>query len=295
VAGLEAGPSAEAGCEAEKEHGSGVGGLAVPGDQDALPVVALDDGGQCRADTGEVRALALAGVGGDHQLRAHVMGSMSHLANHLGQPYQAITLARQGQEQLRAGAPNPHLEARMLALEARGHAALPGADSSACARLLLRAERILEADAPPTEEISPWVNGFDAGSLASEAARCMRHLGDLGQARLQAERVITLRPGHRTRSRAFGQLALVTVLIAQGEIDHACAIATDTLVATHTLGSYLVIDQLIQVQQRLQPYQGSPAVAEFLDCLQDAVRNRLPFYQLLAADQQDHHGGREGM
>jgi hypothetical protein len=41
--------------------------------------------------------------------------------------------------------------------------------------------------------------------------------------------------------------------------------------------------------------RGSPAVAEFLDCLQNAVHDRLPFYQLLARDQQDHHGGQEGM
>jgi hypothetical protein len=258
--------------------------------------MAHDSGRDATAQRHFGRALALVRIGGDHQLSAHVMGSMSHLASHLGQPDQAIALARQGQKALRAGAPNPQLEARMLALEARGHAAaLPSADSSACARLLLRAERVLEEDGPPIEEISPWVNGFDAGSLASEAARCMRHLGDLGQARVQAERVITLRPSHRTRSRAFGQLALVTVLIAQGEIDHACAIAAGTLGATHSLGSYLVIDQLIQVQQRLQPYRGSPAVAEFLDCLQNAVRDRLPFYQLLARGQQDHHGGQEGM
>jgi hypothetical protein len=56
-----------------------------------------------------------------------------------------------------------------------------------------------------------WVSQFDEGSLASETTRCLRQLGDLEQGRQQAERIISLRPSHRTRSRAFGQLALSPV------------------------------------------------------------------------------------
>jgi hypothetical protein len=123
----------------------------------------------------------------------------------------------------------------------------------------------------------------------------MRQLGDLSQARHHAEQIIVLRPGHRTRSRAFGQLALASILIAQGEVDHACRIAADALSATHSLGSYLVITQLMQLQRQLQPYRASPAVAEFLNCLQDTVRDRLPFYQLLAKDHHDQRGGSEGL
>jgi hypothetical protein len=63
------------------------------------------------------RALALVQVGGDQQLTAHILGSMSHLASHLGAPDEAVTLARRGQAALHAGPANPALEARMLALE----------------------------------------------------------------------------------------------------------------------------------------------------------------------------------
>jgi hypothetical protein len=121
----------------------------------------------------------------------------------------------------------------------------------------------------------------------------MRQVGDLDQARQQAERIIVLRPGHRARRRAFGQLALASILIAQGRPDHACGIAAEVLTATQSLGSYLVIAQLPQLQQQLQPYRETPAVAEYLDCLQDTVRDRLPFYQLIATDHHDQHGGRE--
>jgi hypothetical protein len=68
------------------------------------------------------RSLALVLVGADRQLSAHVLGSMSHLASHLNQPDEAIELARQGQAMLQSGGANPDLEARLLALEARGFA-----------------------------------------------------------------------------------------------------------------------------------------------------------------------------
>jgi hypothetical protein len=129
------------------------------------------------------------------------------------------------------------------------------------------------------------VSHFDEGSLASETTRCLRQLGDLEQARRQAERIISLRPSHRTRSRAFGQLALASVLIAQHQPDQACGIAADVLNATQSLGSYLVIRQLIQLRGQLEPYTSSAVVADFLDCLQEAVRDRLAFYQLTAEDQ----------
>jgi 8-oxo-dGTP diphosphatase len=127
-----------------------------------------------------------------------------------GAPDEAVALARRGQAALHAGAVNPALEARMLALEARGVA---GKDPAECTRLLLRAERALEGTL--SVSVSTSMSHFDEGSLASETTRCLRQLGDLEQARQQAERIISLRPSHRTRSRAFGQLALASVLIAQ--------------------------------------------------------------------------------
>ena len=192
------------------------------------------------------------------------------------------------QAALHAGPANPGLEARMLALEARGVAGKDPADPAECARLLLRAERALEDT--PTASVSTWVSHFDEGSLASETTRCLRQLGDLEQARQQAERIISLRPSHRTRSRAFGQLALAGVLIAQHEPDQACDIASDVVNTTQSLGSYLVISQLIQLQRQLEPYSGNAVVAEFLDCLHDAVRDRLAFCQLTAEGQRPRAG-----
>lgn len=111
----------------------------------------------------------------------------------------------------------------------------------------------------------------------------------------QAERIISLRPSHRARSRAFGQLALASVLIAQDEPDEACAIALQVLHATQSLGSYLVISQLLQLRQQLRPYSGDTPVAEFLDSLQGEVRDRLAFYQLTAEDHDHLHSSAEAL
>jgi hypothetical protein len=122
----------------------------------------------------------------------------------------------------------------------------------------------------------------------------MRQLGDLDEARRQAERIVTLRPSHRTRSRAFGQLALVAVLVAQGKPDEACDIASEVLEATQALGSFLVINQLLDLQRQLQPYRSSAAVDSFLDRLEQTIHERLGLYQWLARDRRSQRSHWEG-
>jgi tetratricopeptide (TPR) repeat protein len=230
------------------------------------------------------RSLDLVKVGGDRQLGVHILASLSHLAQHLGRPTDAIQFARRGRETLSRGPRQPELEARLLAMQARGFAALRRPDD--CTQLLLQAEQTLAV--PPAAEPSPWVSRFDEGSLAAEAARCLRQLGDLAEAQRQAERIIELRPGDRTRSRAFGQLILVTTLIAQGKPDQACTVAHEVLDATQQLGSYLVIQQLLDLKQLLQPHRTNRVVADFLGCLDEALRERLWLYQWLTNDGHGH-------
>lgn len=228
------------------------------------------------------RSHQLATIGNDRQLNAHILASLSHLAHHIGRTDDAIQYAQRGRDVLVGGPRLPELEARLLAMHARGLAALQRSKESA--QLLLQAEQMLTMS--PAEEPSPWVSRFDEGSLASEAARCLRQLGDLAQAQQQAERIIALRHGDRTRSRAFGQLLLVTVLIAQGKADEACAVAQAVLDATQQLGSYLVISQLLDLKQLLESHRAvNKTVAAFLPCLEEALRERLWLYQWLTKDQ----------
>jgi ATP/maltotriose-dependent transcriptional regulator MalT len=167
-------------------------------------------------------------------------------------------------------------------MQAKGMATLR--QTKECTQLLMDAERELSKPGD-TQELSPWVSHFDEGSFANEAARCMRALGHFGEAQRQAHRVLELRPPDRTRSRALGQLVLVTVLVAQGDADHACALAQDVLDSTQSLGSYVVLQQLSDLKELFAPHQTNKTVADFLACLDQVLRERLWLYQWLSKDE----------
>lgn len=244
--------------------------------------MAHDAGRDPAAQQHFARSLDLASAASDRQLKAHILASMSHLAIHESKPEQAIRFAQQGQDALGSAIPNPELAARLLTMEARGLAALPQPEPAMCGKALLRAEQML--DHLPAEQPSVWISRFDEGSLASEVARCLRQLGQFGAAARQAERIVELRPGTRARSRAFGQLLLASVLISQGEPEQACALALEVLDTTHSLSSYLVIQQLRDLGRLLEPYQANHTVAGFLTLLRGALRQRSWFYSWLSTD-----------
>lgn len=161
----------------------------------------------------------------------------------------------------------------LLAMEARGLAALPQAEPAGCGKALLRAEQALDENQP--EPPSPWISRFDEGSLASKAARCLRRLGQYEAAARQAQRIIEVRPSSHARSRAFGQLLLANVLVAQGEPEAACIAGQQALDATQSLSSYLVAQQLRELAKLLKPYQASQVVAAYLMAVHHALRERL--------------------
>lgn len=100
------------------------------------------------------------------------------------------------------------------------------------------------------------------GSLPSLQA--FETLGDLPDARRHAELVITLRDGNHVRSRAFGQLRLASILLAQGEIDHACTITVDALQQSDGVSSRRVSELVRSLHTSLTPHaavsEAQPAV-----------------------------------
>lgn len=242
--------------------------------------MAHDAGRSPLADRHFARAFDFSQAGTDPLLSAHVLASRSHLAHHTDLPVDAVHFARRGHEVLRGAPPNPGLRARLLAMEARGHAALN--DARTCGKYLAQAETVL--DEPRSDVSSPWISGFDEGSLASEAARCMKQLGRHASASRHAEQVIALRSADsHTRSRAFGQLMLATVLTEWSRPDEACAVAREALTATSSLSSYLVIEQLQQLRQLLRPYRANVVVKEFLAELTGELATRSTIHQWLGA------------
>jgi tetratricopeptide (TPR) repeat protein len=206
------------------------------------------------------RALDLSRIGGDRQLTAHVLASRGHLAHYMNEPMSAVRAARRGLEILTGGPLNPELESYLYAVQARVFAGLH--DPQEAVRCLLQAEKVLQD--PRGEPRSPWISTFDEASLASETARCMRQLGQLGEAKRQAQRVIELRHVTHSRARAFGLLITASILVANGSPDEASAVGTMVLTETGQLGSAIVARQLTELREQLQPYRANVMVAEFL-------------------------------
>jgi len=121
-----------------------------------------------------------------------------------------------------------------------------------CARALNKAEGALDGASEDAQ--SPWVSPFDHGSLAAEACQALETLGDLAAARRQAELVVTLRDGNRVRSRAFGQLRLAGILLAQGQIDHACTVTVDALQHSDGVSSRRVAQLVRSLHVSLAPH-----------------------------------------
>lgn len=221
------------------------------------------------------RSLDLATIGGDRHLQAHIHASMSHLFVHTNEPIKAISVARRGRKVLANSAPNPMLNAHLLAMEARSLAALRKPQE--CVETLHEAEELLANGICDTS--SPWVSRFDEASLASEKARCMRQIGVLQEAEEQARKAVSLRSSTHIRSQAFGRLILAKVLIAQDRKKEACTVVQEVLNATESLSSYLVVEQLREVRDLLMPYHSDREVTEFLRYLSAVLRERLVLYR----------------
>ncbi|MCG5215279.1 hypothetical protein [Streptosporangium sp. KLBMP 9127] len=245
--------------------------------------MAHDAGQDTTADQHFSQALDLVTVGGDRQLEAHILGSMSHLALHRGCAGDAVRLARRGTDMLtRSRTSAPTMQARLLTMAARSRASL--GDPAACTRLLDRAERALNH--PQEDEPSPWIGPFDEGSLALDTARSMLTLGQLDEARRQSDRAIALRSPDRARSRAFGQLVLAKVMLAEGCVGEACRLVTGVAEDTRSLSSLVVARELAEIGRRLKAYRGEEIVTACLILLHQAVTERYRLYQWGASDRE---------
>lgn len=232
--------------------------------------MAHDAGDDGRAHQHFERALRFASATNDVELAAHVHASMSHLVQQLDRPRDGLRLAQAGRTILRRRAHHPALSARLFAMEARALATLRR--RADCGRALVTAERALDRVHP--DEPSPWVSPFDHASLAAEASVCMQELEQLAAARQHSEQVLTLRHANHARSRAFGQLRLAGILVSQGEIEHASAMAQAALASSDRISSSRVAALLQTLCAQLTPHSTTPGVDQVVGVLSTALTAR---------------------
>jgi hypothetical protein len=228
------------------------------------------------------RALQFTALSNDVELTAHVHASLSHLAMQQEHPRDALRRTQAALSLLNRHPHHPALTARLQAMRARALACLRR--RADCARALSKAEAALDQQA--LDARSPWVSPFDHGSLAAEACQALETLGDLPAAQTQAELVVTLRDGNHVRSRAFGQLRLAGILLARGEIDHACTITVDALQQSDGVSSRRVSQLVRSLHTSLTPHAAASEAQQAASALTTALARPDPL-QLIATHSLD--------
>ncbi len=75
-------------------------------------------------------------------------------------------------------------------------------------------------------------------------------------------------------------MTLAVVVLEQGTVDEACAVAAEVLRSTRALGSYRVVQQIQEFRETLDSHRGIRVVDEFLEQSSQALRERLWLYRL---------------
>jgi len=206
-----------------------------------------------------IQGLSLTEEAGDLALGAEILAGMSHQAAYLGEPAEAVDMARAaGQFARRAG--QPVLLAEALAAEAHGHA-LAGNPRSAIACLTAAEAALGTAD---RAQAPAYLDYFDAAYLAAKSAQTLRDAGDSAGAIEHAQRSLQMQQGY-DRGRVFNLVLLASAHTQAGQVDQAVATGSLALAQAHTLNSARTRHYVRDLARRLERYRDVPEVAAFRD------------------------------
>lgn len=185
---------------------------------------------------------------------------MSHQALHLGAVSEAIDLARVATEGA-YGQATPGVQVMFAATEARAVAV--SGDQHGCQRLIGLAEQAF--DRIQTETEPNWIGFIDEGELAGKFGRCFR---DLGQTKRADSFLALSMQSHKPtypRSRVITQLIWASNYVPQGELEEACRLGNEAIVAMEPIRSERTRDYLRELHNGLAPHHHVPAVSDFLE------------------------------
>lgn len=226
----------------------------------ALAWMAYDAAHHDLARRSMIQALRLSHAAGDRSFGGRVLAAMSHQALHLGAVDEAIDLARAAVEGT-GGRATPGAQAMFAATEARAQAIY--GNQGECQRLIGLAERAFDRVQVDTEP--SWIGFIDEGELAGKFGRCFRDLGQMRQAdsflALSMQRHKQIYP----RSRAITQLIWASTYVRHGELEEACRLGNDALIAIGPIRSERTRDYLRELHNDLAPHHHVSVVADFLE------------------------------
>ncbi|MFE0592374.1 transcriptional regulator [Micromonospora echinospora] len=229
--------------------------------------LAADAGDPAGGLTAYRLGLRAATAAGDRMLAGHVLGSASHLLAGVGDPSGALLLARAACTGAGPGAP-AGLRAVLLHRVALA-AALDGRHATA-GQALAAARRVADRHDPRREP--PWLYWLDPTELAAMTGRTLAVLGRP----LRAEPLLRggCRPGQPRATAVYGGW-LARAYLDLGEVEQACAVAGEALLAAVRAGSVRAAGHLAEVGRRLAAQRAEPAVRRHA-ALVTAARPYLP-------------------
>lgn len=204
-----------------------------------------------------IQALKLAKDAGDEALATEILAGMSQQCVFLGDAVQGIDLARAARQgAMRRG--SARLLAEAAVMEAHGHAKLQ--DEHACAVALSDAERYFSQT--DTRDDPPWMSYFDEAYMAAKFGHCFRDLDRGAQAVEHATRSLQMNDGY-LRGRAFNTALLASAYAQQGEAEQAVQLGREATTLAEGMKSVRISAYLIDVSNRLAPYDSNASVSEF--------------------------------
>jgi tetratricopeptide (TPR) repeat protein len=233
---------------------------AAGGLSDIAGWMAHDAGQDDRARQHFDRAFRFAKAADHPALIGSVCASLSHLAGQYGRAADAERTAASGFTHAAHSEDNGCLLARLHAMSARAHA-MRG-DKASCRTALRESEQALDTAAG--ERSAEWTAPFDHGSLAAEAALCLRQLGSLNAAEQHARQALSLRGDEHVRSRAFNRITLARILVDAGRSTEAATIGQQVCTTIPILTSHRIRTRLARLAEAIEPCSTDPEVSAFL-------------------------------
>jgi transcriptional regulator with XRE-family HTH domain len=247
----------------QRDHGSQTVRLALyeAASEQAYLVgwMAYDDGRHGLGQRYLIQALRLAQASGSRALGAHVLAGMSDQANLLGNPREALMLARTGARGITTDE-SPACIADLLLLQGRALAAQ--GEVAAAARAVAAAERTFDQVRPDDEP--EWARFIDPAYVYGEAAHCFRDLNEPGEIeRFATQSAEAAARQGRARRGALSYAALAVGEIERGNPDAAAAHAHHVVDLTAQITSSRCVATVRDLATRLKPYHHLDEVQAF--------------------------------
>jgi hypothetical protein len=196
----------------------------------------------------------------DRALAAYTLQMLATVETKSGDPRHAIVLLQTAQTGARGSLTQRH-QALVHAGLARAYGALR--DAKAAGR---EAEDSTSAiNEASGEQDPPYLHWVDAAELAGTNGQAFRMAGALQPARHYLEQALGQFDATLPRDRALYTMYLAETLLAQGEIEHACATASQAADTAETIGGGRLATELNSFINSLTPHRRETAAAALIE------------------------------